>query len=117
MKVLNFVLLIGITISLSANASVCSTQGKITSIIPSAGIAGFKLDVTITGCNCSYDLIWVDTNTDSGMAMYSAALAAKMSDKNVLATMEDEKGQGTAGNQSITYRYWPSCKLAALEVL
>jgi hypothetical protein len=107
-------------IGYSANAKICnSPQGNITSIIPSAGVTGFKMDVAIggEGCMCEAGYIWIDTASESGKVMYSAALAAKMAKQPVLATFEDGNGQGAAGNTSITYRYWATCKLKALEVL
>ena len=100
----------------SSFAAVCGPQGNITRIIPSAGVAGMKLDVPLSGCSCDYDVIWINTESDGGKAMYSAALAAKMSGKVVSATIEDGRGEGYPTNKSITYRYWATCELLALEV-
>jgi hypothetical protein len=111
-----FGLLCGLLVAASANSTVCHPQGKITSIIPSSGDAGFAMDVEFTECSCDYNIIWIDTDTDGGKAMYSAALSAKISSSTVKATIEDDKGQGASGNDSITYRFWGSCQLKALQV-
>lgn len=117
MKVSRIVaLLCGFVVPMSVNSAVCGVQGNITSIIPSAGDAGLKMDVAITGCVCDHSVIWIDTDTPGGKAMYSAALSAKISGSRVLASIEDGKGQGAEGNNSITYRYWATCQLKALEV-
>ena len=101
----------------AAIGSVCQPQGNIISIVPSAGVTGFSLDVPLTGCSCDHNVIWIDTATDGGKSMYSAALAAKMAKQPVLATIEDGKGQGSPGNTSVSHRYWATCQLQALEVL
>jgi hypothetical protein len=116
--VATLLMIVVLNLSIEANAAVCYVDGNVTSVIPSAGDVGVKLDVDLstTACSCNYNMIWIDINTDGGKAMYSAALSAKMATKQVLATIEDGKGQGAAGNDSITYRYWASCQLMALEM-
>lgn len=107
----------GMLISTYASASICAIDGRAKSVIPSSGVAGFTMDSTLTGCSCDYNVIWIDTETHGGRAMYSALLSAKALDKPIKASIQDGQGQGSAGNTSITYRYWASCKLLALEIL
>ena len=109
-------LAVGMLVGASANAAICSHEGKVVGIIPSAGVASFTMDVPLTGCACDHDVIWIDTNADSGKAMYSAVLAAKMAGKTVKPTFEDGLGEGAPGNLSVTYRHWGSCKLQAFEI-
>jgi len=109
-------ILLTLAVSSNINATVCNIQGKINSIIPSIGVTGLRINTPLTGCLCDYSLMWIDIKTGGGKAMYSAALAAKLANKDIQVTIEDGQGQGAPGNDSISYRYWSSCKLHALEV-
>ncbi len=98
-------------------SAVCTPQGNINGLISSSGVAGFSMDVPLTGCSCDHSVIWIDTETHGGRLMYSSALTAKTTNKRVLAVIEDGKGQGAPGNSSIVYRYWATCQLKSLEIL
>lgn len=108
--------------SIPAQASNCNVQGKVTRVTPSAGVPGVFVEGTTTGCACDGSdsvktLMWIDISTDGGKSLYSSALAAKLSNTTVVATIVDGRGQGAAGNTSVTLRYWASCQLVALELL
>lgn len=98
-------------------AAVCNVDGKVVALIPSQGVAGLSIASPISGCSCDYNMLWIDTNADGGKAMYAAALGAKFNGTSVKATIQDGQGNGAQGNQAITYRYWATCKLVALELL
>ncbi|MCC4597759.1 hypothetical protein NRY95_21420 [Xanthomonas campestris pv. phormiicola] len=98
-------------------AEVCTVEGKVATLIPSQGVAGLSIASPISGCSCDFNMLWIDTNVDGGKAMYAAALGAKFNGTSVRATIQDGQGNGAQGNQAITYRYWATCKLMALELL
>ncbi|WP_146146939.1 hypothetical protein [Stenotrophomonas maltophilia] len=115
----------GLLVAMAAGAAtgpahaqkVCNVIGKVAGLIPSQGVAGFGMTVPLTGCSCDHSMIWIDTATDGGKAMYAAVLAAKLNGSLVLATFQDGQGASSPGNSSIAFRYSATCKLAAFEML
>ncbi|GLS24806.1 hypothetical protein [Marinibactrum halimedae] len=116
-KLFQILVLLFAIVGINANATVCNPEGKLQGLVPSMGVAGFSMDTQLGECDCAHNVIWIDTATQGGQAMYSAALAAKMADRRVLATIEDGLGEGAEGNTSISYRYWATCKLIAFQIL
>lgn len=96
---------------------VCNVIGKVAGLIPSQGVAGFGMTVPLTGCSRDHAMIWIDTATEGGKAMYAAVLAAKLNGSLVLATFQDGQGASSPGNASIAFRYLATCKLAAVEMM
>lgn len=104
-------------LSATTSANVCNIEGKVARVIPSHGVAGLAMTGAITGCTCDYEMIWIDTESNGGKAMYAAALAAKLNSSPVRATIQDGQGGNSPGNAAITYRYLATCKLEAFEML
>ena len=101
--------------------NVCYIEGSITDIVPSDGDTAISVEAPPGNCSCSAStsertFAWINIDTDGGKSMFSAALSAKISGSNVLVTKEDDMGQGSSENNSITYRWWLSCRVRALQV-
>jgi len=98
--------------------SICSVTAAVDKVIPSDGDTGLFLQspVSVNGCSCDHNILWIDINSDGGKSMYTGALSAHMAGRTVFATYQDGHGEGAAGNQSVAARYWGSCRLLALEI-
>ncbi len=121
MKIVFTVLAVNFVAS-SYAGNVCHLNGKLGSITPSFTDVGVHvLTGERGGCTCESSqtdktLTWIDIDTEGGKAMYSGALAAKMAGKQVTVTIIDDLGQGSAGNESISMRWWASCQVVAIEI-
>jgi|GEM_PF-1269632 len=114
------VLLTALSATSSFGYNTCPLQGKVANVIASGGDAGLYIEGQST-CSCdgstgTTTLVWIDSQSDGGKAMYSTALAARISDAPVTAIFIDDQGQTNTANHSIFLVAWPTCQVYALEM-
>ncbi len=114
-KLLPIAVVFFLTPSLSF-AAVCSKSSEIKALFASSGDAGITFSTPISGCICEGNYAWIDSASAGGKQMYALAMSAKMTGKTVNIMVQDGLGQGAPGNDSITYRVWPTCELKAIDI-
>lgn len=102
-----------------SSAAVCYLDtGVIDSLVTSMGDVGVRFNGSKKGCVCegSDNRLWLDIDDEGGQSMYTMLLFSVAANKPVKLTISDGSGQGTSGNDSVTYQYWSTCKIQAVEV-